>query len=135
MAAFLCLLFFYFHHYDLLNGYIFFALMRQTVIIFLPNLSFINPVTFLLLIIFLIHNLKYQILLQHLLQCIHKCLLILCKTLTSSVSMSYNFVFSPYFGYTQSYQKSYISILLTSNIDRPKKTAYSFYLCSLYFYC
>ena len=36
--------------------------------------------------------------------------------------MSYNFAFSPYFGFTKSYQNSHINILHISNIDRPKQT-------------
>ena len=46
-------------------------------------------------------------------------------TMRVNLSIQHRFAFSEYFGFTKSYQNSYITILLTSIIDRPKKHVYS----------
>ena len=42
-----------------------------------------------------------------------------------SLSIQHRLAFSEYFGFTKSYQNSYITILLTSIVDRPKKHVYA----------
>ena len=105
---------FYLHYCLLLSNYKVFNLNpRNFFMIFPENLSFINPITFQffpLYIVSLIH-LKYQRLLQHLLQCLYKYNLFM-YTMKLCVCVSHNFAFSLYFGFTQSYQKLYITILL-----------------------
>ena len=128
--TFMCFLLYYLHRYCLLNSCMCLLSMQQILSLFLhlvkPILSLfsssnIPPFIFFLLVKKpLIHNLKYQFLLHHLFQFMRKFYLFLCRLWNYLYPTNITLHFVPYFGFRQSYQSSDITLLLNSNIDRPK---------------